>query len=47
MENKETFDNWNEVKKILQEKTLNILFKEADIWWVSLGKNISTESYGK
>lgn len=41
------FDDWNILKKDLHNKNRKILFKEWDIWWVSLGQNIATESYGK
>jgi UDP-N-acetylbacillosamine transaminase len=41
------FDEWNVVKKELSKKEEKFFFKEGDIWWVSLGKNLGTESYGK
>ena len=42
------FDDWNTLKKELQEKERsNIRFKEWDIWWVSIGQNIRSESYWK
>lgn len=41
------YDNWNKVKKELANKEDKFFFKEGDIWWVSLGKNLGTESYGK
>ena len=41
------FDDWNTLKKELQEKQSRIRFKEAEIWWVSIGQNIKSESYGK
>ncbi len=41
------FDSWNEVKKSLSEKKEKYYFKSGDIWWISVGKNIGTESYGK
>ncbi|MDM8565217.1 type II toxin-antitoxin system PemK/MazF family toxin [Candidatus Halobeggiatoa sp. HSG11] len=41
------FDNWNEVKK-RTDKNKNIVgFKERDIFWLRLGKNIGNEQYGK
>jgi UDP-N-acetylbacillosamine transaminase len=43
----EDFDGWNKLKKELHEKETKILFKEGEIWWVSLGQNIGEESYGK
>jgi hypothetical protein len=39
------FDDWNTLKKELQNKQNKIRFKEAEIWWVSIGQNIKSESY--
>jgi mRNA interferase MazF len=44
MENKYIYDSWNEKKKNI--KTVNILFRERDIWWCKLGKNIGQEQDG-
>jgi len=41
------FDSWNELKKTLETKNKNILFKEQEIWWTSIGTNIANESCGK
>ena len=41
------YDDWNEIKKKLSQKEEKFFFKEGDIWWISLGKNLGTESYGK
>ncbi len=41
------YDDWNIIKKELSKKEEKFFFKEGDIWWVSLGKNLGTESYGK
>ena len=41
------FDSWNSIKKELSKKEEKFFFKEGDIWWVSVGQNIGTESYGK
>ncbi len=52
------FDTWNEKKKSLHsreivsldnegKKKAKVLFKEGEIWWVSLWQNIGSESYGK
>ncbi len=41
------FDNWNNLKKNIQERKSKIYFKESDIWWVSIGQNIKSESYWK
>ena len=45
--NPKLFDEWNTLKKGLQKKETNIRFKEAEIWWVSIGQNIRSESYWK
>ena len=42
-----TFDDWNDKKKRLHEARPNILFKEGQIWWCSLGVNIGEEVLGK
>jgi mRNA interferase MazF len=41
------FDSWNEQKKIIHEKDKNVLFKERDVWWCSIGLNIGHEEDGK
>lgn len=41
------YDNWNNVKKHLSKREQKFFFKEGEIWWVSLGQNLGTESYGK
>jgi mRNA-degrading endonuclease toxin of MazEF toxin-antitoxin module len=42
-----SFDKWNELKKILNEKE-NIPFANSrEIWWCSIGINIGTEEDGK
>ena len=47
MSQESDFDNWNEVKKNIENKTNIIQFKERDIFWASLGKNIGFEQNGK
>lgn len=47
MEKENVFDKWIGVKKILDTKDRSYVFKEGDIWWISIGKNIGSESYGK
>ncbi len=42
-----TFDTWNNQKKILHTKISQVYFKEWDVWWCSIGINIGNESYGK
>ena len=41
------FDAWNTKKKELNKNKRNLLFKEGEIWWCSLGINIGEEIYGK
>lgn len=41
------FDLWNEKKKYLDSSERNLLFKEGEIWWCSMGINIGEEVYGK
>lgn len=41
------FDKWNEQKKILENKQEEILFKEREVWWCSIGLNVGSESCGK
>lgn len=45
----EIYNQWNTKKQALHnsDRTEVIYFKEGDIWWVSLGYNIGSESYGK
>jgi len=41
------YDKWNEVKKEIQDIEDKIFFKERDIFWARLGKNIGFEQNGK
>lgn len=41
------FDQWNIEKKKIDRYTLNIQYKEEEIWWCSVGLNIGIESCGK
>lgn len=41
------FDDWNVVKKNLQQKESVKYFKERQVWWCSIGQNLGSESYGK
>ena len=40
-------NEWNEIKKELDSQNKNIIFKERDIFWVSIGENIGYEQNGK
>jgi mRNA interferase MazF len=44
MINKNIYDQWNNKKKNITQN--NILFRERDIWWCKLGKNIGQEQDG-
>ncbi|MCK5022049.1 MAG: type II toxin-antitoxin system PemK/MazF family toxin [Candidatus Pacebacteria bacterium] len=46
-EHEKDFDKWNQLKKIIEEKDKNIFYKERDIFYVQLGKNIGYEQNGK
>ena len=41
------FDNWNEVKKRTQDKVATAYFREREIYWANVGKNIGNEQNGK
>lgn len=43
------YDVWNDKKKLLErdDRFKTLYFKQGEIWWCSLGKNIGTESFGK
>lgn len=41
------FDNWNDLKKKLDERNHLPHFKEGEIWWCSIGINIGSEENGK
>jgi dTDP-4-dehydrorhamnose 3,5-epimerase len=42
-----SFDNWNEIKKKLSNSKVNFQFKQRDIFFMSLGKNIGFEQNGQ
>lgn len=41
------FDRWNTVKKRTHATAARVGFKERDIFWMRLGRNIGAEEYGK
>jgi len=43
----EYFDKWNNVKKEINKKENFVGFKEREIFWLRLGKNIGSEEFGK
>jgi mRNA interferase MazF len=43
----ENFDKWNQIKKNVQEDEKNRLFKQRDIFFITMGQNIGFEQNGK
>ena len=41
------YDEWNDLKRTLNDKKEIIRFKENEIYFISIGQNIGYESYGK
>src|ERR1017187_10345231 len=43
------FDRWNRIKKATDaaDEAARLYFREGEIWWVRLGKNIGYETDGK
>ena len=41
------FNNWNRLKQNINTKNVKINIKERSIYFISMGQNIGTESYGK
>jgi mRNA interferase MazF len=42
------YDKWNKLKKKIEESNHKPpYFKESDVWWLSIGRNIGYEEYGK
>jgi len=46
---KKDFDEWNNLKKKIDEKqdSVNFYFHEREIWWCSIGINVGIETNGK
>jgi len=44
---KDSFDEWNQLKKVLHNKKEIIKFSNGNIYFMSIGKNIGHEVYGK
>lgn len=40
------FDKWNEVKKELEQKT-GTSVANGEVYWLSVGQNLGSETYGK
>lgn len=47
MDDLKDFDKWNEAKKHIHGSTRKKSIKEQRIYWVSIGRNIGKEIYGK
>ena len=43
----ENFDKWNQIKKNVQEDEKTRLFKQRDIFFITMGQNIGFEQNGK
>ena len=41
------YDDWNEIKKDIQNDEVKFTFKVREIYWLSVGQNIGYEVYGK
>lgn len=41
------FDSWNSVKKRIHKDNPHRVYRERQVWWISLGTNIGTEEDGK
>ena len=41
------FDEWNNLKKDIEQKDIKINIKEKNIYFISIGQNVGTEAYGK
>jgi mRNA interferase MazF len=41
------FDEWNDIKKELDIKKKNVIPKEREVYWASIGENIGFEQNGK
>ena len=44
---KRCFDEWNEIKKLLQANGSMPFFREREIWWYAAGENLGSEINGK
>ena len=41
------FDNWNELKKLINQRENFPTFRQGEIWWTHIGLNVGFESDGK
>ena len=47
MQKLKQFDEWNEIKKNTHLRNNIVGYKEREIFWIKLGKNIGSEEFGK
>ena len=47
MEEEKIFDVWNGKKKKINKTQFTNFYKEREIWWCNIGKNIGSEQDGK
>lgn len=45
--NMDEFDQWNNIKRQTDKAQRNVGFRQRDIFWTRVGKNIGFEEYGK
>lgn len=41
------FNKWNELKQKIDQNQRQLIFKERDVWWCSVGINVGHEENGK
>ena len=41
------FEGWNVKKKKINDSSIEVFFREREVWWCALGVNIGTEIDGK
>lgn len=46
MKDSKEFDNWNEIKKNIHQQKINFQFRQRDIFFMSVGKNVGFEQNG-
>jgi mRNA interferase MazF len=41
------FDNWNDLKKLVNDKTMRVFFHPRELWFAHLGVNVGFEQDGR
>jgi hypothetical protein len=41
------FEKWNQLKQKIDSTNKQIIYKDRDVWWCSIGINIGHEENGK